>query len=209
MNDEPMAAPALGACQRALELVKAEGHRRGRLFEVTRQLMEGLASLRLDTGPCVTPWVPIWLGDETRARVWLETLAQAQVQARAWLEPGRSRLLLAPAATMSDAEIDQLLSAIERCTRKAGGAAEQESAIVSPGPLATPGTFAVGSPCTPRWQPLMPSPAERAPGVEARGGISRRIGEAVETLTWRLANERPPTVELIRALIERARRRER
>ncbi len=204
---------SIAGATKALELCAQEPHRRVRLLDLAERLQGALAELGADTGPAVTQVVPLWLGEETLAQRWLTTLAEAGIAARAWLEPGRARLLLTPSATLSDAQLDRVIAGLAQCAKKCG-LPELPQRSSAPA-VARPGTFAVARACGPWWTqaPVVerPSASPRPPSPTAE--LRTRLGEAVEGLTWRVANTRIPNIKdvvdpaLIRAVLDRVRRR--
>jgi 8-amino-7-oxononanoate synthase len=205
--EPPLLAP-LGATTKALEILAAEPHRRARALDVAGQLLGGLRQLGLDTGPCVTPWIPVWIGSADLARAWLGALGEAGLAARAWLGPGNSRLLLSMAATASDDQVGQALEVLGRTARKVG-------LVLTPRPatsplLARPGSFATGTACAPHWFSHAAEPGqteEAEPGPEHP--LRDRLLDAVETVTWRASNASGRTLrrtaEALRALLGRRR----
>lgn len=209
----PSASLAAGA--KALELCGQEPHRRVRLLELTDRLQRGLAELGCDAGPSVTHLVPVWLGEESLAQRYLAALAEAGVSVRAWLEPSRSRLLLSLSATTTDAQLERLLAALGGCVKKLG--LPELPPTATDFAVARPGSFAVARACGPWWrdEPPSPPPADVPPpaAAQAAAELRAKLGEAVESLTWRVANTRIPNIKdvvdpaLIRAVLDRVRRR--
>lgn len=205
----------LAATSRALELATTEAPRRARVFDVAQQLVDGLRGLGLDTGPCVTPWIPLWMGDEALAEQWLRALADQGVACRALLTGERSRLLVSMAATATDAQVDVALAAFEKVARKLKPPA-LDAAWRGPVLLARPGSFALATPCAPCWREAIPPAALPSPAVEPAPApatsLRARLFDAVETLTWRATNVRGtklglPGGEALKALLDRRRRR--
>lgn len=207
---EPPPAALLAASQRALEIVTAEPNRRARLFEVAQRLLNGLRSRGFDTGPSVTPWVPVWLGDEALCEQWLRALADAGVACRALLAGQRSRLLLSVAATATDAQLVTLLDAFDRVVRKVR-VPELAPSFREPLVVARPGSFAMATPCAAHWHALTPREREAEPeepvANAATLSLRERLFDAVETLTWRATNIQSAqlrrTADAVRALMDR------
>jgi glycine C-acetyltransferase len=84
------AASTLAIAKR-LELIDTEVHRRHRCFDVAQRFMESLRVRSFDTGPSVTPLIPVWVGDEGLTDLWLRHLAQHRVFGRGLLDGPRSR----------------------------------------------------------------------------------------------------------------------
>jgi 8-amino-7-oxononanoate synthase len=187
-------AMAIAASQTALDIVAGEPSRRNRLFDTTHKLLSGLQSLGCDTGPCVTPWIPVWVGDEALCAQWLEGLAHHHVFCRGLMWGPRSRLLLAPPATLSDSQLDQILEAFSRLSRKLQFP-ESRIPRTEGMPLARPGTYAMAAPAPLHWSTVdvpsrtrkdTDSPVAAAPPSSAENlSLKNRIFDAVETATWR------------------------
>ena len=184
--DPPPAAP-MAATLKALEVLKSEPQRRTRMFDVAQMLLDGLGERALDTGPAVTPWIPVWAGDALLAQRWLDALAEVAVAARAYLVPGASRLLLSVSATTSDGQVAQILEALDKTAKKLGvPLAPSSGARVE---VARPGSYATAAPCSPRWlSPQRRAPSEPEDPSAPPGGLRDRVFDVVETLTWRATN---------------------
>lgn len=202
--------PAMAATLRALEILHVEPQRRVRAFDVAQTLINALRERGLDTGPCVTPWVPVWLGDEALTEQWLRALLEAGVAARALLAGRRSRLLFSVAATISDTQFELLLEGIDRVARKLpvpDSLAPRAQVTVS-----RPGTFVMSAPCGPQWVEVdQPDAAATKPQVtDVPRSLSARVFDTVETLTWRATNFRTarlPGSHSLWAFINRTRNR--
>jgi 8-amino-7-oxononanoate synthase len=206
--EPPLLAP-LAATSRAVEILAAEPHRRARALDVAGLLLGGLKQAGLDTGPSVTPWVPVWVGSAGVARAWLDALGEAGIAARAWLGPGNSRLLVSMAATATDDQVAHVVELLARTARKVGLRA---SPIPPSGPplLARPGSFASGAPCPRHWfgRHLDEATVEEAePGPDHP--LRDRLLDAVETLTWRASSASGRslrrTADALRTLLARRR----
>lgn len=209
---------AMAASLKALEIAAAESARRTRLFDVAQRLLTALRSRGFDTGPCVTPWVPVWLGDEALCEQWLSALAELGVACRGWLAGPRSRLLLSPPATMTDAQLGQVLEAFERLSRKlqvpeAGGASREAPT------LARPGSYAMAAPASLQWTTVDPRqrpqlepelPHTTPPSSAENLTLRELVYDAVETVTWRATNAGGAQLrrgaEALRTLIDKRRR---
>ncbi len=190
-------AALIAASNKALEISSAEGARRTRLFDVAQKMIGGLRSRGFDTGPCVTPWIPAWIGDEALCVQWLNALAEHSIACRGWLAGPRSRLLLTPGATHTDSQVNQVLEVFERLARKLP--LPDASSVSKDAPvLARPGSYAMGAPAAMHWTTV--DPRERRP-LEASAPSSTvaqsapenlslrdRVFDAVETVTWRATN---------------------
>lgn len=194
-----------------LELLDAEAHRRTRALDLAESLQEALRVHSFDPGPSVTPIVPVWMGDEGLTDSWLRQLSELGIFCRGLLDGPRSRLLLSLPATMVDAQVRQLIEALEKVEKKLGAPPGLEGDAPRVATIARPGSFAIATPCHPRWLPVSEAPA-RVPIDDGRS-VKERVLDTVETLTWRIASgqsgqlRRLPGAETIRALVDRARRR--
>jgi hypothetical protein len=211
-------AAMLAASLKALDLATTEGTRRERLFDVAQRLVHGLRARGFDTGPCVTPWVPLWLGDEALCEQWLVALAGAGIFCRGWLAGPRSRLLLAAPATLTDAQVGAILEGFERLSRKlqvpVSGSAPKELPA-----LARPGSYAMAAPAALHWttvdlpdrRPPMPdTPVAAPPSSFENLSLKDRVYDAVETITWRASSvggaQLRRGAEALRTLIDKRRR---
>ncbi|MBK7858770.1 MAG: pyridoxal phosphate-dependent aminotransferase family protein [Archangiaceae bacterium] len=194
------------AALKALELIQAEPQRRARLFDVTHRLLDGLRARGFDIGPTVTPRIPLWMGDESRAVRLGRALIENGVLCQIVALPRRARLLLTPQATQSDAQIDQALQIIERTARKLEMMPEPVGTELLPIDLARPGTSMLSSPCAEHWVATVAAaqPPPKAEPGPARD-VAARLFDAVETLTWRAANV-APELRRLTALIPRRKR---
>ncbi len=214
----PPNAVLLAASARALDIAVTEGARRARLFDVAQKLLTALQKRGFDTGPCVTPWIPVWLGDEALCEQWLAGLAELGVCCRGWLAGPRSRLLLAAPATLTDGQLGQLVDAFERLSRKlqvpVTGSLAREAPV-----LARPGSYAMGAPAALHWmtveprerRPLEPEvPATTPPSSAENLTLRELFSDAVETVTWRATSvggaQLRRSAEALRTLIDRRRR---
>ncbi len=207
----PLAAP-LAAASKALEVLSGEPQRRSRMFDVAQRLLDGLRERSLDTGPSVTPWVPVWVGDPVVCQRWLEALAEASIAVRASLAPGASRLLLSLSATTTDSQVSQLLDVLDKTGKKLG------VPLPSSLPLSTtrvevarPGSYATAAPCAQRWLALRPSePEPTDESAVPLTGLRSRVFDAVETLTWRASNASGTsirwTADAVRGFFDRRRK---
>ncbi len=201
--------PSVAATLRALEILHSEPQRRSRAFDVAQRLLNAFRQRGLDTGPCVTPWVPVWLGDEALTDQWLRALLEAGIATRALLAGHRSRLLFSVAATISDAQLDTLLEGVDKAARKLP--APDSPNARAPVTLSRPGSFVMAAPCAPKWVEFdLPEAVDEPETAALPRTLSNRVFDAVETLTWRAANLRTarlPGTDAIRALIDRTRNR--
>ena len=191
--------PALAATLRSLEILEEEKHRRERVFSVGERLFSYLRSLGLDTGPSVTPWIPVWLGDEEGAQRWLSVLSDARIAVAAWLSPGGSRLLLSIPATASDAQLESLFAALRKAQRKF--APPEGLPDSGPALIARPGTFATSIPAHPRWMPIETLAADTA-SISERASSSR-LRDIFENFTWKLANVSGGSLERLSEVLRR------
>jgi hypothetical protein len=214
----PSPPPALLAGSlKALELATIEAARRERVFDVAQKVLHGLRLRGFDTGPCVTPWIPVWLCDEALCAQWLGALAGAGIFCRGWLAGPRSRLLLAPPATLTDAQVGTLLEGFERLSKKLQVPVLASSHKDLPA-LARPGSYAMGAPAELHWTtvdlperalPTPEAPVAAPPSSFENLSLKDRVYDAVETLTWRATSvgsaQLRRSAEALRALIDKRR----
>lgn len=118
-------SPALAsATLAALDLVQTEPERRRhlhRLIQRFRQEVTGLALSGITLMPSETPIQPLLVGGEQAAMALSERLYDEGILCTAirppTVAPGRSRLRVTLSAAHTDADLDRLLSALERCCR--------------------------------------------------------------------------------------------
>lgn len=203
----------LAALARRLELIETEGHRRLRALDSAEAFQDALRVRSFDTGPSVTPIVPVWIGDEGLADIWLRQLAERGIFARALLDGPRSRLLFGLPATLTDHQRAQVVDALERLQKQLGALPPLEADAPRSVSIARPGSFAIATPCHPRWLPTTSAPADTQALVDDGRRLRDRLFDTVETLTWRLASgqsgqlRRLPGADALRALVDRARAR--
>lgn len=212
-------AMAMAASMKALEITATETARRARLFDVAQRLLTSLRARGFDTGPCVTPWVPVWLGDEALCAQWLAALAEQGIACRGWLAGPRSRLLLSLPATLTDAQVGAVIEAFERLSRKLQ-VPEVSASFREPPTLARPGSYAMAAPAALHWttvdprerpqldpephEPVLPRAADESLSLRAR------VYDAVETVTWRATSVGGAQIrrgaEALRSLIDKRRK---
>lgn len=214
----PPSPAALAISLKALELAQAEATRRSRLFDVTQKILVGLRAAGFDTGPCVTPWIPLWLGDEGLTQQWLEALLTNGIFVRGWLAGPRSRLLLSPPATMTDDKVAQLVDVFDKLSRKLPfpEAALQHRSVPT---LARPESYAMSVPAALHWstvdlperrRPIEEQPVETPQSSDEALSLKARVFDAVETVTWRATavggSQLRRSADALRALLDRRRR---
>ncbi|MBL9037584.1 MAG: hypothetical protein JNG84_03615 [Archangium sp.] len=198
-DDGVLSAPSVAAALAGLEIAQAEPHRRARLFELTEQLLLALRAMGLDTGPAVTPWIPVLVGDEALTEQWARAAAETGVVVHALLDGTASRVLLALPATTSDAQLAAVVNGIERTCRRVPLPAVRPATSVL---VSRPGTYIISAPCSPAWGVPQHAPDHRPLSA-------RPIFDVFETLTWKAANARRPSwpgMASLRALVDRTRR---
>lgn len=214
----PPPVATLAGALKAIDLAAAEPARRARVFDVAQRVLTTLRAGGFDTGPSVTPWVPVWLGDEALAERWLADLRDEGLACRAWIAGPRSRLLLSLPATVTDAQVDQVLEAVTRVGRRLGFP-ETTAAHRKPPAMARPGTYAMGEPAALHWTTvdlpergvpeLVVAPAP-PPAAAEELSLRGRVYDAVETLTWKTANATSAqlrrSADAVRALLDRRKR---
>lgn len=160
----------------------------------------------------------MWLGDEALCEQWLAALAELGICCRGWLAGPRSRLLLAPPATLTDSQVGQLVEAFERLSRKLQ-LPEAGSFAKEPPVLARPGSYAMGAPAALHWTTVDPReerpsepevPHTTPPSSDENLTLRELVYDAVETVTWRATSVGSAQLrrgaEALRTLIDRKRR---
>lgn len=215
----PAPSPAsLAVSLKALEIAHSEATRRARVFDVAHKVLVGLRATGFDTGPCVTPWVPVWIGDEALTVQWLEQLAAQGVLVRGWLAGPRSRLLLSCPATLTDEKVAQICEVFDRLAKKLAfpEASPQMRGVPT---MARPGSYAMAGPAPLHWSTVdmidrvRPS-AEEVPAAPQSAvedlSLKARMLDAVETVTWRAtavgSTQLRRGADALRALLDRRRR---
>jgi glycine C-acetyltransferase len=74
----PLATTVM-AVTKAWQIRRDEPQRATRAFDVAQRLLSGLKRLGLDTGPAVTPWIPVWIEKPALCTEWLHTFADASI----------------------------------------------------------------------------------------------------------------------------------
>lgn len=110
--------PVLGAMDAALDLVPGMDTERAHLQAISRQLRDRLAGLGFDTGPSETQIVPVVIGSEADTLAASTALEEAGVLGVAIRPPtvpdGESRIRLSLSAVHTAADVDRVLSVIEK-----------------------------------------------------------------------------------------------
>ncbi|RJL33532.1 aminotransferase class I/II-fold pyridoxal phosphate-dependent enzyme [Bailinhaonella thermotolerans] len=108
----------------ALEIVRGEPERRGRVLDNAERLHNGLRALGYDTGTSATPVIPVYVRDALLCmRFWTELL-QEGVFTNAVIHPatavGNELIRVSVMATHTEEHLDRVLSAFERAGRRLG-----------------------------------------------------------------------------------------
>ncbi len=203
--------PTVLAATKAWQIRRDEPQRATRAFDVAQRLLSGLKRLGLDTGPAVTPWIPVWIGEPSLCAEWLHAFADVSIAMRAWVAPGESRLLVSMSATATDGQVQTVLEAFEKIGRRL----MPPSAVDEPREppvVARPGSYVLRAPSSSRWftqlpRPTLPAAQEPVPTTPT---MRERVFDTVETLTWRATNVSSQsirrTTDALRSLIDRRRR---
>jgi len=119
-----MPAAIAAATSTSLSIVTEEQWRRERLHELINRFRDGAEQMGLNLLPSVTPIQPVLLGDETLALKVAEILELAGFLITAIRPPtvpkGTARLRVTLTASHTDADVEQLLQALERAMQEAG-----------------------------------------------------------------------------------------
>ncbi|REC95229.1 8-amino-7-oxononanoate synthase [Kushneria indalinina] len=118
-------SPALAsATLAALDLVQTEPERRAHLHRLIQRFRQELATLALPgitLMPSETPIQPLLVGSEQAAMALSESLYEDGILCTAirppTVPPGQSRLRVTLSAAHTEADLDRLLTALERCCR--------------------------------------------------------------------------------------------
>ncbi len=112
-TSQPPSVAAAGLA--AVDLLRRDAPRRGRLRASAQRFRAGLQDLGYDTGTSVTPIVPVLLGEERRATALSAALRRRGVLAQAIVFPtvaaGRARVRAIVTAAHSEHQLDQALEA--------------------------------------------------------------------------------------------------
>ncbi len=128
--------PCLGAVDAALDLLPDMDRERQDLARRSQRLRQGLAEAGLDTAGSSTQIVPVLAGGQDHALSAMRALADQGILAVAirppTVPPGGSRLRLSLTASVGDADVERLISAIpealEAAPKAGAGPAAQEGA---------------------------------------------------------------------------------
>lgn len=108
----------------ALEVMHEEPERIQRVNDIARRMRQGYRALGFDTGPSVSPVVPIMIGDTMRTIAMWRGLFDAGVFVNPVLSPavpeGQELLRTSYMATHSDEQLDQVLETFGRIGRNVG-----------------------------------------------------------------------------------------
>jgi 8-amino-7-oxononanoate synthase len=115
--------PAVAEATRAsLRLVRAESWRRDKLKYLTERFRQGAKQIGLELMPSPSPIQPILLGDSRKATDLSEALLDAGMLVSAirppTVPPGSARLRVTFSAAHEEAQVDRLLSELERLMAK-------------------------------------------------------------------------------------------
>src|SRR5690606_1734903 len=113
---------ACGAALAALQIIQNEPARRDRLRAVQKRLTDGLRALNLEAQRQPAPIIPILLGDAATATAFSARLLELGVWCPAIRPPtvpaGTSRLRATASATLSDDDIERVLTAFAQVQRQ-------------------------------------------------------------------------------------------
>ena len=119
-----MPASNVAAALAALDIMETEPERVDRLWEVTARMRAGLNDMGFDTGPSVSPIIPLIIGDMQNTLVAWKKFFEAGVYTNAFVPPGvpegRSLLRTSYIATHTDAHIDRALNIMGEVGRELG-----------------------------------------------------------------------------------------
>jgi 8-amino-7-oxononanoate synthase len=119
-----MPASNVAAALAALDIMETEPERVDRLWEVTARMRAGLNDMGFDTGPSVSPIIPLIIGDMQNTLVAWKKFFEAGVYTNAFVPPGvpegQSLLRTSYIATHTDAHIDRALNIMGEVGRELG-----------------------------------------------------------------------------------------
>lgn len=119
-----MPASNVAAALAALDIMETEPERVDRLWEVTARMRAGLNDMGFDTGPSVSPIIPLIIGDMQDTITAWKKFFEAGVYTNAFVPPGvpegRSLLRTSYIATHTDDHIDRALNIIGEVGREIG-----------------------------------------------------------------------------------------
>jgi len=108
----------------ALDIIESQPERRERLFRLAEGLHNGARRLGFDTSPSTTPIVPLWFPDIPAAGAYWTALFEEGVFTNLVgppaVAPGRAMLRMTLTAGHDDGDLDAVLAAMARATRKLG-----------------------------------------------------------------------------------------
>ena len=115
----PGAVATVAAC---LEIIKNEPERRTRLMENARYLRDGIRALGYETGPTETPIVPVIIGSLEKTLAFWRLIMNEGIFTNAVVPPAvppnACRLRTSCTATHTKQQLDQVLGAFAKVTRK-------------------------------------------------------------------------------------------
>ncbi len=105
-----------------LDIIESEPDRRARLWEITNKMRSSFQAMGYDTGPSVTPIIPLMIFDDEKAFMLWRSLREHGIFANPVIYPavlkGQSLIRTSYSATHSDDELDYVLA----CFQKSGKA---------------------------------------------------------------------------------------
>jgi 8-amino-7-oxononanoate synthase len=119
-----MPAANVAACLAALDVMRSEPERCGRVLDIAEGMRRRLQALGYDTGVSETPVVPIIIGDDTKTFMMWRALYDAGVYTNAIIPPavmpGQSLLRTSYMATHTDEQMKRVLTLFEQVGRQVG-----------------------------------------------------------------------------------------
>ncbi len=108
----------------ALDIIEQEPERRERLWYNTDKMLKGFKAMGYDTGPSMTPIIPIVVGDDHKAFIMAKMLQEEGVFANVAVSPavpnGKAMIRTSYMATHTDEHLDRVLSAFEKVGKTVG-----------------------------------------------------------------------------------------
>lgn len=119
-----MPPSAIATVQAALAVIEDEPEIRERLWENTHFFLDAIRSLGFETGPTVTPIVPIVTGDDVRTMLFWKRLLEFNVFTNCVLSPGvpegQQRIRMCCMATHTREELEKVADACGRVGKEMG-----------------------------------------------------------------------------------------
>jgi 7-keto-8-aminopelargonate synthetase-like enzyme len=108
----------------ALDIIQEEPELRTRLWKNTHKMMQGYKALGYDTGPSVTPIIPLIIKDTMKTHEMCKRLFENGIFVNSVISPavppGRELLRTSYMATHTEEQLDRVLTTFERLGKQLG-----------------------------------------------------------------------------------------